>query len=272
MKIFFLGATKFSSRCMRVAIDAGCSIVGCAGSPEVFPISYAPKGVRNINYFDFQASAHDLGVPCVPYQRDAVKEFIHEVERLEPDLILVAGWYYMVPRALREVAKKGAVGLHGSLLPKYRGGAPLVWALIHGESELGLSLFYLEDGVDTGDIIGQERFRISEHETIADAMKKMEDAAERLLITYLPLLAKDKAPRLPQDHSQATQFPQRSPQDGEIDWKKTPKEIRDFIRAQTKPYPGAFSTMDGRKITIWDADVEFVQSTQKPAAKGDIAA
>jgi methionyl-tRNA formyltransferase len=255
MNVFFMGATKFSYRCLQATLRAGCRVVGCAGTPEVFQISYAPRGVRNVNYFDFFKAARDLGLTCIPYQRDNVADFVRQVKPLEPDLILVAGWYYMVPKSLRAVAPKGALGLHGSLLPKFRGGAPLVWTMIHGEKVGGLSLFYLEDGVDTGDVVGQEAFAIEDHETIAHALAKMEDAAEKLILTYLPLLAQDRAPRIKQDHTQATQFPQRNPADGEIDWSKSPAEIRNFIRAQAKPYPGAFTRIGDKKVVIWDADV-----------------
>lgn len=255
MKVFFMGATKFGMRCLQAVRRSGCRVIGCASTPEVFPISYAPAGVRNVNYFCFQDEAKQLGIPCVPYRREAVSEFVQQVKKLAPDIILVAGWYYMVPRSLREAAPKGAVGLHGSLLPKYRGGAPLVWTIINGEKVGGLSLFYLEDGVDTGDIIGQKRFPIEDHETIVHAMAKMEDAAETLILECFPPLARGKAPRIAQDHSKATSFPQRSPADGEIDWNKSPKEIRDFIRAQTRPYPGAFTRIHGKKVVIWDAEV-----------------
>lgn len=180
---------------------------------------------------------------------------IEEVAQLQPDLTLVAGWYYMVGKDLRNVAPKGAIGLHGSLLPKYRGGAPLVWSMINGEEEGGISLFYLEDGVDAGDIIGQERFLIEDDDTIADSLVKLEEAGERLLERYLPLLAKGEAPRIPQNHSEATEFPQRSPADGEVDWSKSASEIRNFIRAQTRPYPGAFTHIAGKKVILWDVDV-----------------
>jgi methionyl-tRNA formyltransferase len=255
MRVFFMGATKFGHRCLNAALRAGQEIVGCASIPEVFQINYAPSGVRNVTYVDFTAVAKELRIPCVPYQRGQVKRFIEEVAQLRPDLILVAGWYYMVGKDLRTVAPKGAIGLHGSLLPKYRGGAPLVWSILNGEKEAGITLFYLEDGVDAGDIIGQERFRIKDDETIADALVMLEEAGERLLEQFLPLLEKGEAPRIPQDHSEATEYPQRSPADGEIDWSTSATEIRNFIRAQTRPYPGAFTRIAGKKVIIWDAEV-----------------
>jgi len=256
MRIFFMGATKFGLRCLRAAIECNQTIVGCTSTPPVFKISYAPEGVKNVNYVDLVEVAKELGVPCIPYDRKNVLGFASEVAKLRPDVLLVAGWYYMVPSSLRSVAPLGAIGLHGSLLPKYRGGAPLVWAIMNGEREAGLTLFHLEDVADAGDIIGQEKFPIGPDDTIADALARTDQAAERLLKRYLPLLAENRAPRIPQNHADATKFPQRKPEDGQIDWSKSPEETRNFIRAQTRPYPGAFTYIQGKKVTIWDATIE----------------
>jgi methionyl-tRNA formyltransferase len=255
MKIFFMGTTKFSYQCFQTVIRSGNKIVGCAYVDKIFKISYAPTGVKNINYANFLEIARDLNIPCIPYQRNNIKAFIQQVTELAPDLILVAGWYYLVPRELRDIAPKGAIGLHGSLLPKYRGGAPLVWSIINGEKEGGISMFYLDDGVDTGDIIGQKTFSIKDDETIADVLIKLNKAAEQLLEEFLPLLAQDKAPRITQNHAEATVYPQRRPEDGKIDWSQSAKQIRDFIRAQTRPYPGAFTKIAGKKVIIWDASI-----------------
>ena len=248
MRIFFMGTTKFGNLCMTTAINCNMEVVGCAYTPQKFNISYAPKGVNNVNYYDFTKSAKKLGIPCIAYERENMQGFIKRVGEMKPDLILVAGWYYMIPKALREKAPKGTIGLHASLLPQYRGGAPLVWAMINGEKQSGLSLFYIEDGVDTGDIIGQQVFEIEERDTISTMLKKVDEAAILLLRQYLPLIAVDKAPRMQQDHEKATVFPQRTPEDGLIDWNQSTEKIKNFIRAQTKPYPGAFTYINGKKL------------------------
>jgi methionyl-tRNA formyltransferase len=255
MRVFFMGCTRFALRCFDTVRLAQQEIVGCATAPEVFEISYAPNGVKNVNYVDFAAVARRASVPSIPYDRKKPEEFCSRVSALHPDLIVVAGWYYLVSRELRNAARLGAIGLHGSLLPKHRGGAPLVWTIIHGEKVGGITLFHLDEGVDSGDIIGQQSFPIEEHETIADALQKLEDAGAALLEEFLPLLAEGRAPRIAQNHDQATYCPQRSPDDGEIDWTKSSKQIKDFIRAQTRPYPGAFIRIAGKKAIIWDADI-----------------
>ena len=161
----------------------------------------------------------------------------------------------MIPDAILKLAKKGAMGIHGSLLPKYRGNAPFVWAMINGEKETGVSLFYFEKGIDEGDIVARKEFPIEENETIKDVLEKARTASVDILLEYLPMIANGTAPKIPQDHSQATIFPKRTPEDGLIDWSWNAKRIKDFIRAQTKPYPGAFTIINNKKIVLWDADI-----------------
>lgn len=256
MRVFFMGATKFGLHAFKTIRECNQEIVGCAVTSKVFKISYNPAGVNNVNYQDFSEVAREGAIPAIPYEHKAREVFREQVAALRPDVICVAGWYYLLDRPLRQTARMGAVGLHGSLLPKYRGGAPLVWAMIHGEKETGITLFHLDDGVDTGDVIGQESFPIEHEDTILEVMRKMEQKAAVLIKRYFQMLENGSAPRIPQDHSQATLFPQRKPEDGQIDWSKSPEEIYNFVRAQTKPYPGAFTIINGRKVTIWDCSVE----------------
>jgi methionyl-tRNA formyltransferase len=176
---------------------------------------------------------------------------------IKPDLILAIGWYYMIPDQMMKLAGKGAIGIHGSLLPKYRGNAPFVWAMINGEKETGISLFYFEKGIDEGDIIAQKKIPIGEKETIRDILNKARGSSVEILLEYLPKIADGTAPRIPQDNSQATLFPKRTPDDGLIDWSWDAKRIHDFIRAQTKPYPGAFTYINNKKVIIWDAEILF---------------
>ena len=177
------------------------------------------------------------------------------LDRWRPDLILVLGWYYMLPREVRHKAALGCMGVHASLLPKYRGWAPISWAIINGETETGISLFHLEDEVDSGDIVAQKGFAIDHEDTCASVYEKAVEASIRVLRECLPQIAAGQAPRVVQNADEASYFPRRWPEDGLIDWTMSAKEIHDFIRAQTKPYPGAFTYVDGKKVTIWDADV-----------------
>lgn len=256
MRVLFIGATKLGLLCCE-EIAKQSVICGVVSSPQKFSISYSKSKVKNVQHADFKSLAGELEVPYFETQEgmksDACVEF---VRNCNPDLIVVIGWYYMVPKNIRDIPRFGAVGIHASLLPKYSGGAPLVWAIIEGETETGVTLFYLDKGIDSGDIIAQRRITITDDDTIKTVYDKAEQASIEIVAKYIPLLGKGAAPRIKQDESKRAIYPQRSPEDGKIDWSWDVRRIRNFIRAQTKPYPGAFTIIDGKKVTIWSADIE----------------
>jgi len=175
------------------------------------------------------------------------------IAELKPDLCIVVGWYWMLKPVLLSAVSHGWLGIHASLLPKYRGGSPLVWALINGETETGLSLFYFDEGMDTGDIVAQRKISIYPEHTIADLLTETERLSLEMIRAVYPLLLNGNAPRFEQDHSQATYAALRKPSDGKIDWNQPAYKIYDFVRAQSHPYPGAFCNLDERTIRVWSA-------------------
>lgn len=253
--IVFFGATELGYNCCQRLIDIGVNITGIFTIPKAFNISYSPgKPVNNVLHKDFYELGERYSIPVISVEgrMDAYKD---ELARLKPDLLVVVGWYYLVPKVLRSIAPLGCVGIHGSLLPKYRGGAPLVWSMINGEKETGLSLFYFDDGVDTGDIVAQHKFPIADSDTIKDLLKKLEYESLSVIEEHIPKILNGSANRTVQNNLLATSFPQRKPEDGEINWEWDNEQIKNFIRAQTKPYPGAFTIINGKKLVIWDADL-----------------
>ena len=159
------------------------------------------------------------------------------------------GWYYKVPKKIRDLARYGTWGIHASLLPKYAGGAPLVWAIINGEKETGVSLFKLEEGVDDGDIIAQQIIPIAFEDSIKEVYEKATAASKEILLNALQNIETIKF--IPLEKSKIELWPQRKPEDGEIDLSWPAEKIYNFIRAQAPPYPGAFlKTADGKKIII----------------------
>jgi methionyl-tRNA formyltransferase len=221
---------------------------------EFCPVEDEEKPVEIKTYCDYAPIAQKYGVPLYRdrsgFDAHACFDWLRE---LSFDLIIVLGWYYMVPKRVRELAPLGTVGIHASLLPLYRGGAPLVWALINGEDRVGATLFYFSDGVDDGDIIGSFKVSVERKDTISTIYSKVTAGSIELLKEMIPKIANGTAPRIQQDESLATHFPQRSPEDGEIDWSKNALDIFNFVRAQTKPYPGAYTYFRGKKLTIWEA-------------------
>jgi methionyl-tRNA formyltransferase len=267
MKIVFLGSTEFGYNCCKEIIRQGHNILKIYTSAKSFNISYSDKPVKNYLHIDFTDFSKKYNIPVKEISDGfSSKDYFEEIKSLSPDLIIVIGWYYMVPKKIREIAPKGCIGIHASLLPKYRGGAPLNWAMINGEKKAGVSLFYLEGGVDDGDLINQKEIIIEPEDDISNIRKKAEIFSVEMLSESLPLIENNTVKPIKQDESKATYVPQRKPEDGLIDWSKSPEEIKNFIRAQTKPYPGAFTIINNKKITIWDADIQLSEnkSENKP--------
>jgi methionyl-tRNA formyltransferase len=176
------------------------------------------------------------------------------VLELQPEICLVVGWYWFISHEVLGKVPSGFWGIHNSLLPRYRGAAPVVWSMINGESQTGISLFKLTEGRDDGPIIGQRAVDIVTDDYIADVLAKIETAAvSQLSEVWLPLLA-GKVRSVAQDESAATYCAVRTPDDGLIHWSRPAGEVYNFIRAQSTPYPGAYTFLSsGLKLSIWRA-------------------
>ena len=257
LRIVFFGATELGHRCCRELLTMGEKMVGIFSIPEHFRISYSVTPVHNRTFRSFEDLSAAAEVPLhyvTGNMRD--QEYESALRDMAPDLGLAVGWYYLIPPTIRRLFPKGVAGIHASLLPRYRGGAPLVWAMIRGERQTGVSLFYLDDGVDTGDLVGQKPIPIGPDEGIGTVYDRAAEASVDLIRRYIPLIRTGTAPRLAQDHDKATVFPQRSPPDGRIDWAAhSAQQVHDWVRAQSRPYPGAFAELNGRRITVWGAVV-----------------
>ncbi len=256
MGIVFFGASKLGFECCKALVELGLEINAIFSIPQDFSIKYKAEEekslVKNVLYEDFSFFNKKYGIP-VKYIEGNSKEYQSYIEELQPDLIVVIGWYYSISKEILNLPKFGSIALHASLLPKYRGNAPLVWAMINGEKSTGVSLFYLEEGIDSGDIIEQKEFLIEESDTISEVLKKTEDISVRLVEEQIPKILLKKSKRTKQDHSQATYFPRREPKDGKIDWSWDSHKINLFIKAQTHPYPGAYTIINGKKVVFWSA-------------------
>jgi methionyl-tRNA formyltransferase len=254
MRIVFFGASELGYQCCEALLEMGQNVVGIFTIPQQFKISYSKdKPVNNVLFRDFHQLGKAYNIPVIDVE-GKMGEYYEQLAALQPDFLLVIGWYYMIPKNLRELAAKGCAGIHASLLPKYRGGAPLVWAMINGETTTGISFFYFSDGVDDGELIAQVKFAIEPEDTIKNLLEKTQKASLEVVKEYVPKIAEGTAPKLPQV-GEPTYVPQRKPEDGLIDWTWDKEKIKRFIKAQTKPYPGAFTIINGKKVTIWDADI-----------------
>ena len=261
-----MGATEFGFNCLQKLLRMKENIVAIYTLPKIFRISVSEKPLQITTHKDFRGVALKKNIPLIEVNRK-MKDYTKSIESFKPDFILVCGWYYMIPKIIRDIPILGCACIHASLLPKYRGWAPLVWAIINGEKKTGVSFFYLAEKVDSGDIIAQKEISITKKDTIKTIYQKVTKASLKILGKYIPLIEKGKVQRVRQNEDGATYFPMRSPEDGLINWNKNTLEIYNWIRAQTKPYPGAFFfNKEGQKIKVWSAKLfsETKKILQKP--------
>ncbi|KLN97242.1 bifunctional UDP-4-amino-4-deoxy-L-arabinose formyltransferase/UDP-glucuronic acid oxidase ArnA [Moellerella wisconsensis] len=190
--------------------------------------------------------------------------WVERIRELKPDVIFSFYYRDMLNEELLALAPKGAFNLHGSLLPKYRGRAPINWAVLKGETETGVTLHKMVAKADAGDIVAQEKVTITETDTSLTVHAKVREAAATLLTRVLPQIENATYTATAQNESEATYFGRRTAADGLIDWNRSAKEVYDLIRAVTEPYPGAFTYLGERKMIIWRARILAENSDKRP--------
>lgn len=255
MKIVFIGASKFGLRCLKELSNINeCEIVGSVTAPKKFPISYQPEGVINVLHADVESYCKEKKIPHLVMTKGMKDPILFdEVKSWQADIFIVIGWYHLIPKSWLDLAP--VYGLHASLLPDYSGGAPLVWAIINGEKKTGITLFKFDKGVDDGPIVDQAETEIDDDDDIASLYTRIEELGLNLIVKNIPLIVKGEANLKIQEDSNRRIFPQRRPEDGLINWQKSTNDLYNFIRAQTHPYPGAFTYINGKVLKIWRASI-----------------
>lgn len=194
---------------------------------------------------------------------------------LKPDLCIVACWYWIISKEILDLVPNGFIGIHYSCLPRYRGWAPAVWQMIRGEDSVGFSVFYLTEEMDAGDLLHSGYVEVCESDCISDILKKLEAKFLKWLRTNYCKILEGSIISAPQNSIdiEPTYCTRRYPLDGEIDWGRSAKDVYNFIRAQSKPYPGAFTYYKGNKMTIWSAtltDITYYGTPGQVAKKDDL--
>lgn len=212
--------------------------------------SHEDSATENIWFESVPELARQHGITCLmsTVNDPASTELVRQ---LKPDFIFSFYYRTMIEMQVLNIACRGSLNLHGSYLPKYRGRVPINWAVINGETETGATLHYMIEKPDAGEIVDQEKITIAFTDTAFDVFTKVTDAAVTILRRAWPLLLSGTAPRLPMDLSAGSYFGGRRPEDGRIDWSGSAVKIYNLIRGVTHPYPGAFTHLEGKKITIW---------------------
>jgi methionyl-tRNA formyltransferase len=241
------------------AVVMGYHTMGCLGFDALRRHDFDVRAVfthrddpaEQIWWGSLAERAGAAGVP-VHFANDPREAGVRDrIAACEPDFMFSFYYRALIPEGVRALAPKGALNLHGSLLPKYRGRAPVNWVLVNGETETGVTLHHMVDKPDAGAVVDQERVPIAFEDTAYTLFGKLERAATCLLDRALPALRAGAAAARPQDLSRGSYFGARRPDDGRIEWSRTVRQIYDLVRAVTHPYPGAFASLGGRRLFVW---------------------
>lgn len=254
MKILFMGTPDFAKESLEALYNAKYEILGVVTNPD------KPKG-RGMKMMasPVKQFAEEKGLNI--YQPVKVKnnaEFIEEIKALNPDVICVVAYGKILPKEILEIPKLGCINVHGSLLPEYRGAAPIQWAVLNGDKETGITTMYMDVGMDTGDMILKEKVEIGEDETTGELWNRLSKIGGELLVKTLKQIEQGTAPRIKQGENY-TMAPMLNKEMAKIDWnEKSAIEIKNLVRG-LNPIMGAYTFLNGKKIKFWKVAI----ATQK---------
>ena len=249
MRIVFMGTPEFSVPSLKALIEYGYNIAAVVTQPDRERgrgHQVLPSPVKSI------AQAHDI--PVLQFARIKSPEGVAALREAAPDMIVTAAFGQILSKEILGIPTMGCLNVHASLLPKYRGAAPIQWAIIKGEKQTGVTIMYMNEGLDTGDIISSVSVPIDETTTGGELYDTLATTGAALLIKTIEDIKAGQAARIPQDEAQASYYPPLSRELGHIDWTKPALEIRDLIRA-LNPVPGAYSVICDKTIKISAAEV-----------------
>ena len=230
------------ARCLETLLSHGVNVR--------LVVTHEDDPRENIWFASVAALARQHAIPTVTPAHPNSAELTQHIASLRPDFVFSFYYRQMIGQPLLDIPRLGALNMHGSLLPKYRGRAPVNWAVIKGELETGATLHYMVAKPDAGDIVDSQSVPISLDDTAVDVFHKVTGAAQSVLARSLPRLIDGTAPRLVQNQAQATYFGGRKPEDGRIDWSRSAAEIHNLVRGVAPPYPGAFTSVGGKPARV----------------------
>lgn len=253
-RILFFGYSEVGYECLDLLLGRGDNVVAL--------FTHEDNPAERIWFKTPALAARAAGVPIHTPERIATPEWMGTIAGLRPDLILSAYYRNMISTRILGMAPLGAFNMHGSLLPRYRGRAPVNWAVLHGESRIGMTLHRMVREPDAGAIVDQEGVDIGPRDTAEQAFRKVLPCARAVLARQIGALLAGTARETAQDESLATYFGGRRPEDGRIAWEGTSAQIFNLVRAVTDPYPGAFTDAGAARLMVWWAEPD------SPAARG----
>jgi len=248
VKIVFMGTPDFAVPSLKALVQEGYKVVGVVTQPD------RPKGRKKVlTPPPVKEAAIELGIETVqPEKIKSCPETLAKLKEWNPDLIVTAAFGQLLPKEVLELPRLRCINVHASLLPRYRGGAPIHQAIIDGCTETGVTIMYMEQALDAGDILSQVKVPITEEDDVASMFHKLSIAGAKLLIETLPPLVEGKITPIPQDESLVTYSPNIKREDEEIVWTKAGNDIFNHIRG-LRPFPGAFTRVNGEICKVWEA-------------------
>lgn len=246
-RILFFGYSEVGHDCLELLMKRGCEVIAL--------ITHEDSAGENIWFKTPARIARENAIPVHTPESVKAAAWIERVAAMRPDLILSVYYRHMIPEAILRLAPFGAYNMHGSLLPKYRGRAPVNWAVLHGESRIGMTLHRMVKRPDAGEIIDQQAVEIGPDDTAEQAFRKVLPCAVEVLDRQLAGLLAGTATGTPQEETEATYYGGRTPEDGRIDWSQSATAIHNLVRAVTDPYPGAFRDFAGARLMVWQTTI-----------------
>lgn len=260
MRIVFMGTPDFASASLKKLIDEKFDVVGVFTQPD------KPKGRgMELCASPVKELALENGLPVFQPVKMRDGTALAQIKALEPDILVVVAYGRILPDDILAVPKYGAINVHGSLLPKYRGAAPIQWAVLNGDKVTGVTTMYLASEMDTGDIIYTAETEIGEYETSSELFDRLKDMGAELLVKTLRDIDAGTAPRTPQDHSKASYVTMLDKSICPIDWNKTPREVLKHIYG-LQPWPVASMELEGKIVRVFAAKYTDGKTEKVPGA------
>lgn len=258
LRIIFMGTPDFAAATLKALIDGPDEVVAVVTQPD-----RAKGRGKKLTPPPAKILAEAAGIPVLQPTKIKTEDFRNGLLSYQPDLMVVTAYGRILPKALLELPPLGCINVHGSLLPKYRGAAPIQWAVINGEAETGVTIIQMDAGMDTGDMLLRVKIAISLDETAGSLFDKLADLGSATLLTAIQGLQEGTIIPIPQDHSLATVAPMLKKDDGLIDWHKDAQEIERLIRG-LDPWPSAFCFLNGKRLRLFKPEVLHQDSDQPP--------
>ncbi|MBU5459386.1 methionyl-tRNA formyltransferase [Anaerostipes sp. MSJ-23] len=263
MRAIFMGTPEFAVPTLQALIDHH-EVIGVVTQPD----KQRGRG-KKVQFPPVKEKAVEYNIPVYQPVRAKEEAFIETLRQLNPDVIVVVAYGQILPESILNIPKYGCINVHGSLLPKYRGAAPIQWAVLDGEEKTGITTMFMEKGLDTGDMLDKVEVVLDPKETAGTLHDKLMEAGADLLLETLKKLEAGTAVRIKQDDSKSCYAKMLSKEMGKIDFTKSANEIERLIRGMN-PWPSAYTSMSGKTMKIWDADVVEYQGNEKPGTIVDV--